>query len=99
MTPWQVPQIVITSKPSCSAWANVRALSANATSGFTSLTTPAPQQEEAANSTTSIPIRPMIAIVDWYSSGVAPFAAHPGYNAYLIDIHTSRYGIGSFSPF
>jgi hypothetical protein len=31
----------------------------------------------------------MIAIVDWYSSGVAPFAAQPGYRAYLKGIGAS----------
>ena len=54
------------------------ALNANARSGFASVTTPAPQQAAATSSTTSIPNRPMIALVDWYSSGVAPCAAQPG---------------------
>ena len=44
MTPWQVPQIVMTSRPSASACANVLALKASAMSGCASVTTPAPQQ-------------------------------------------------------
>ena len=64
ITPWQVPQIVMTSSPSASACANVLALSASAISGSTSVTTPAPQQAAAVSSTTSIPNRPIIALVD-----------------------------------
>jgi len=64
MTPWQVPQIVMMSRPSRSACAKVRALSARAPYGSASVTTPAPQQDEAVNSVTSIPNRPMMAIVD-----------------------------------
>jgi len=36
------------------------------------------------------PSRPMMAIVDWYSSGVAPLAAQPGYNAYSSGMGASR---------
>lgn len=90
ITPWHVPLIVITSSPSCSACAKVRAFNATCTSGSASPTTPALQQDAAVSSTTSIPSRPMMAIVDWYSSRVAPLAAQPGYNAYFSGMGASR---------
>src|SRR5579864_6848052 len=90
------------SAPSRSAMASVNPLSASASSGFCSLSTPAPVHGASVSSTSSSPSTSAIFCVDTYSSGQAPLDTQPGQNATFMRCSSfepsADFGEDSFHP-
>ena len=76
--PWQVEQIVRTSRPAFSAMARLRAFSATLSTGFDSSMKPEPQHEKFGNSTSSIPTFFATHRVAMSSSRPVAWATQPG---------------------